>query len=159
MDINNVTLTGRLGSDLELKYTKSGTAVTGCSLAVEAGFGDNKKTLWIGLDFWGKTAEAASKFLAKGRKIAVTGRLDQSEYEKDGKTIQKTRVVVENWTFADSEKSGNSSDRPARQEPRQEARREQPRQIAPQPTPPASGADDGDEIPFSAFDKHSPLPL
>jgi single-strand DNA-binding protein len=149
MDINNVTLTGRLGSDLELKYTKTGTAVTGCSLAVEAGFGDNKKTLWIGLDFWGPAAESASRHLAKGRKIAVTGRLDQSEYEKDGKTIQKTRVVVERWVFADSEKSGQSSDRPARQEPRQETRREEPRRDAPQPTTPASGADDGDDdIPF-----------
>lgn len=149
MDINTVTLTGRLGGDLELKYTKTGTAVTGCSLAVEAGFGDNKKTLWIGLDFWGKTAEAASKYLAKGKKVAISGRLDQSEYEKDGKTIQKTRVVVENWTFADSDKSGQSSDRPSRQEPRQEARREEPRREAPQQDLPMSGEDDGgDDIPF-----------
>lgn len=149
MDLNIVALTGRLGSDLELRHTKTGTAVTSASIALDSGFGDNKKTLWVGLDFFGKTAEAASKFLAKGRKIAISGRLDQSEYEdKEGKKVQKTRVVVENWTFADSEKTDQSSDRPARREPSQETRREEPRR-APQQDLPTSGANDGDDdIPF-----------
>lgn len=155
MDINTVTLTGRLGSDLELKFTKTGTAVTGASLAVESGFGESKKTLWIGIDLWGKTAESASKYLSKGKKIAISGRLDQSEYVKDGKTIQKTRVVVENWTFADSDKGG-SAERPPRQEaPRQEARKPEPQRELPM-----GGADDSeDDIPFAPFEKHSPLPL
>jgi single-strand DNA-binding protein len=144
MDLNIVALTGRLGSDLELRHTKTGTAVTSASIAVDAGFGDNKKTLWVGLDFFGKTAESASKYLAKGKKIAISGRLDQSEYEKDGKTIQKTRVVVENWTFADSDKGGGG-ERPARTDaPRREEPRREP---APQQELPMGG-DDDDEIPF-----------
>jgi len=116
MDINTVTLTGRLGRDIELRQTAKGTSVANVSLAVESGFGDNRKTNWIGLDFWGKAAESAAQYLRKGRKIAVSGRLDQSEYEKDGKTVTKTRVVVENWTFADSDgkrESGEAAQRPA----------------------------------------------
>lgn len=147
MDINNVTLTGRLGGDLELRSTATGTSVANVNLAVECGFGDRKKTAWIGLDFWGKSAESASKFLGKGRKVAVSGRLEQSEYEdKNGNKVTKTRVVVENWTFADSEKSGNR-DEGSVAPPRREA--------APQSTlettAPMSGggrSDDDDDIPF-----------
>jgi single-strand DNA-binding protein len=108
MDLNTVALTGRLGSDLELKRTKNDTAVTSANIAVECGFGESKQTIWVGLVFWGKTAEAASKYLGKGKKIAVSGRLSQDEYEdKDGKKVTKTRVTVENWTFAESDKGGN----------------------------------------------------
>src|SRR5690606_34431209 len=71
MDINTVTLTGRLGRDIELRQTAKGTSVANVSLAVESGFGDNRKTNWIGLDFWGKAAESAAQYLRRGRKIAV----------------------------------------------------------------------------------------
>lgn len=153
MDINTVTLTGNIGSNLELRNTPTGTAVLDFNLAVTSGFGEKKKTNWIGITMWGKTAESANTFLGKGRKIAVTGRLDQDEWDdkETGKKRSKTRVVVEQWTFADSDKSGSSS-RPSRQESvphRQE-----------QSAPAQGGADDGgDDIPFLAFEKHSPLPL
>ena len=136
MDINTVILTGRLGSDIELRYTPSGIAVADVNLAVESGFGDKKKTNWIGLTIWNKSAEAAANYLGKGRKIAVSGRLDQEEWDdkETGKKQRKTRVVVENWTFADSEKS------------QQQARAQAPAQRQSEPMP---GADDPeDDIPF-----------
>jgi len=113
MDINTVTLTGRLGGDIELRYTNSGTAVANVNIAVESGFGEKKKTLWIGIDLWGKTAESAAQFLGKGRKIAISGRLDHSEYEdkETGKKVSKTRVVAEQWTFADSERKEGAQSR------------------------------------------------
>lgn len=153
MDLNSVALTGRIGSDLELRHTKGDTAVLEMNLAVESGFGDKKKTNWIGLVLWGKSAESAHQHLGKGRKIAVSGRLNQEEWEdkETGKKRSKTHVVVETWTFADSDrKEGSQSRQPASSAPRQE-RREEPA--------PAGGSDDGDEIPFAPFEKHSPLPL
>lgn len=106
-DINNVSLTGRLGQNFELRHTPQGTAVTENNLAVQDGFGDKEKTYWVGITIWGKSAEAAAKYLEKGRKIAISGRLTQDSWEdKDtGKPRTKTRVTVENWTFADSKGS------------------------------------------------------
>jgi single-strand DNA-binding protein len=134
MDINKAILTGRIGSDLELRHTKSGTAVLEMNLAVKSGFGDKEKTNWIGCTLWGASAEAASKYLGKGRKIAVSGRLDQDEWEdrETGKKRSKTRVVVEEWTFADSDKGTSANQEPRREAPKQD------------PTP-AEGEDD---IPF-----------
>jgi single-strand DNA-binding protein len=108
-DINTVTLTGRLGSELELRYTPQGTAVTDVNLAVQSGFGDKEKTNWIGLTIWGKSAEAAANHLGKGQKIAVAGRLDQESWDQDGKPRTKTRVVCERWTFADGKRTENSN--------------------------------------------------
>jgi len=153
MDINTVTLTGKIGNDLELRNTPTGTAVLEFNLASTSGFGEKKKTNWIGCTLWGKTAESAASFLGKGRKIAITGRLDQDEWDdkETGKKRSKTRVVVEQWTFADSDKGGSSS-RPARQEsaPYQQE----------QSAPAQGGSDDGgDDIPFNSFEEYSPLPL
>jgi single-strand DNA-binding protein len=155
MDINTVTLTGRLGGDIELRYTNSGTAVANVNLAVESGFGEKKKTLWIGLDLWGKAAESAAQFLGKGRKIAVSGRLDHSEYEdkETGKKVSKTRVVAEQWTFADSERKEGAQSRAegarngAGDVPRQsQASAPARRQDPPQGELPINGGDD--DIPF-----------
>lgn len=165
MDINTVTLTGRLGGDIDLRYTATGTAVANVNLAVESGFGDKKKTHWFGLDFWGKAAESAKEYLAKGRKIAISGRLDHSEYEKDGKTVSKTRVVVEQWTFADGERrtggDGQRSEQPRQRAEAPARRQETPpaRRAEPQRELPIGGGDDDDDIPFASFEKHSPLPL
>jgi len=106
-DINRVIVTGRMGGDLELRYTSKGTAVGEVNVAVTSGFGENEKTNWIGCTFWGKSAEAASQYLGKGRKLVIEGRLEQDEWEdrETGKKRSKTRVVVENWTFADSNRS------------------------------------------------------
>jgi single-strand DNA-binding protein len=108
-DINTVALTGRLGSDPELRSTTSGTHVCEVSLAVSRYVNGAEKVNWIGLVFWGKTAESAAKCLRKGSKIALSGRLDQDEWEEKGtgQKKRKTRVVVEQWTFADSQ--GKSS--------------------------------------------------
>lgn len=148
MDINTVTLTGNIGSDLELKYTKTGTAVLDFNLAVTEGFGDKKRTNWIGVKAWRKAAESMAQFLGKGRKIVVAGRLSQEEWEdKDtGKKRSKTLVVVENWTFADSGKGERQeSSQPARRTETPPARRQEP-----QPELPVGEgvADDDDTIPF-----------
>lgn len=156
MDINTVTLTGNIGNELELRYTQTGTAVLELNLAVVSGFGDKKKTNWIGCTLWGKTAESAKEYLGKGRKIAVSGRLNQDSWEdKDtGKKQSKTRVTVEHWTFADSGKGERQeSSQPARRAESAPERRQEPVHQ------PATGGADDEDIPFAPFEKHSPLPL
>ena len=133
--MNKVILTGNLGGDIETRTTKDGKTVAEVNLAVAAGFGTQKKTLWIGLTIWDKQAESAAQYLSKGRKIAIVGRLDQDEWEdKDtGKKRTKTRVVVESWEFADGVREGGQErqERPATERSQQGGR-----------------DDDGQDIPF-----------
>lgn len=67
---------GRIGQDAELRSTKEGTAVSNFSLAIEVGWGERKKTLWLDCTLWGKQAESMTKYLTKGKMIAVLGELD-----------------------------------------------------------------------------------
>lgn len=95
--MNNVNIIGRLGSDPELRYTYSGKAVTEINLAVDDGWGENKKTAWIGVVLWGATAELAGRALKKGDRVGITGRLSQDEWEdkQTGKKQRKTKVKAE----------------------------------------------------------------
>lgn len=158
MDLNTCSFSGNIGNDLELRHTKTGTAVLEFNLANTEGFGEKKKTNWFGVRVWGKTAEAMSQFLGKGRKVIIWGRLTQEEWDdKDtGKKRSKTIIIAENWTFADSDKGGSTQ---SRQEPQRRAETPPARREEPQRELPIGGADDGDDIPFTSFEKHSPLPL
>lgn len=95
--MNNVNIIGRVGGEIELRYTPSGKAVTEVNLAVDDGFGDNKKTAWIGVTIWGATAECAAKYVKKGDRLGITGRLSQEEWEdkQTGKKQRKTKVTCQ----------------------------------------------------------------
>ena len=102
--MNKVILMGRLTKDVELRVTGSGTAVGNFTLAVNKSF---KREGGPDADFiscivWSKTAETMEKYTSKGRQIVVEGRIETSNYEKDGKRVYKTDVVVEKFYFADS---------------------------------------------------------
>ena len=137
--MNQVNLIGRVGADPELRYTGSGKAVTEINLAVDDGFGENKRTAWIGVTIWGSTAECAGKYVRKGDRLGITGRLSQDEWEDKatGKKQRKTKVTCEQMTLL--------GDKRADQPPRD-------------PAAPASAAksteavtkpdDDCDDIPF-----------
>ena len=70
---------GRIGKDADLRSV-NGTAVSNFSLAVEVGWGERKKTLWLDCVLWGKQAESLTPFLVKGKQIAVLGSLDVSAW-------------------------------------------------------------------------------
>lgn len=132
--MNNVNIIGRLGADIELRYTPSGKAVTELNLAVDDGWGENKKTAWIGVTVWGATAELAGKALHKGDRVAITGRLSQEEWDdkNTGKKQRKTKVTCENMTLLEPKRDG------------QQAAPQRQAQAAPAPA-----QDDGcDDIPF-----------
>lgn len=134
---NLVVLVGNLGRDPEIRYGQSGTAV--CSLNVacterrKEGDGWKDHTEWVKVVCFGKTAENAGQYLAKGRQVFVEGRLQTRQYkDKEGVEKYATEVVALQVLFLGGKDDGA------------------PR--AP-PAPPASGGppDDGfidDDLPF-----------
>jgi single-strand DNA-binding protein len=101
--MNKVVLIGRLTKDPELKYTPgSGTAVTTITLAVDRRFSkDNQKEAdFIPVVIWGKSAESTAQYMAKGRLMGVSGRIQTRSYEaKDGGRRYVTEVVAEEVQF------------------------------------------------------------
>lgn len=105
--MNKVILMGRLTKDPEVRYTQSGEpmAIARYTLAVNKRF---KKQGEADADFipcvaFGKQGEFAEKYLAKGRQIAVIGRLQVRNWEdNEGKKRVTTEVVVEEHYFAES---------------------------------------------------------
>ena len=62
---------GRLGSDPQLRTTKTGEPVANFNLAIDQGYGERKTTAWVRVTVWGKQAEAAAQHLSKGDLVSV----------------------------------------------------------------------------------------
>lgn len=100
MSLNKVTLSGNLGADAELRYTKAGNPVITFSLAVnervpqsDGSWGDY--TNWPDCVMFGKRAEALAPWLRKGTKISLLGHLRTRSYEKDGQRVKRWEVRVD----------------------------------------------------------------
>lgn len=112
--INNVTLQGKLGKDIDLKYTQSGKAVGTTSIAVDRDFKNangEKETDWVNIVFWGKTAETVANYFRKGDEILVVGRIQTRSYEDNsGSRKYVTEVVADKFSFTTGRKSQNTQD-------------------------------------------------
>jgi single-strand DNA-binding protein len=102
--VNRVILLGNLGADPELKYTQNNQPVCNLSLATNESFTDKggqrqERTEWHRVVIWGKTAEACSKYLGKGRSVYIEGRLQTRSYEKDGQKRYSTDIVADRVQF------------------------------------------------------------
>jgi len=98
MSFNKITIVGYLGRNPELRYTPQGTAVCNMSVATtekrrSASGQAEEHTIWFRVAVWGRQAEAAAEYLAKGRQVYVEGRLRLEEYtDRDG--APRTSPVV-----------------------------------------------------------------
>jgi single-strand DNA-binding protein len=93
IDVNNCTFTGRLTRDGLLKTTPTGTNVLEFDIANNTGFGNYAKTLFLSVNLWGKQAESLSKYLQKGKTVAVIGTLEQQKWTgKDGMPHEKNVI-------------------------------------------------------------------
>ena len=99
MSYNKIIAMGRLTRDVELKTIPSGTPVCEMGLAMDSGWGDNKKTCFVDVTVWGKQAEFVSKYFKKGDGVHLEGRLDYSTWEKDGQKRSKHSITAERVTF------------------------------------------------------------
>ena len=79
------------------------TAVARMTVAVDSGFGDSKKTSYIPVVVFGKQAENCERYLFKGSKVAVRGRIQTGSYEKEGRKIYTTDVIAEQVEFLRTE--------------------------------------------------------
>lgn len=78
--LNTIHLIGYLGSDPVVRYTQAGKAVTNLSVANTEVWSDadgqrQERTVWVEVTVWGRDAERCGNYLAKGRKVCVTGKL------------------------------------------------------------------------------------
>lgn len=99
--MNNVQLIGRFTKDPELKVIGDDLPIATFSLAVDKRFKRDNAD-FIPCKAFGKTADFIGKYFSKGKKIALTGRLESGSYQnKEGKTVYTLEVVVENTEFVE----------------------------------------------------------
>jgi len=106
--INKVILIGNLGQDPELQKTNSGMSVVKISIATaRRGKNNSNETDWHSVTCFGTTAENVSKYLSKGRRVYVEGRLQYSQWtdEKTGQKRKRAEVIADNVTFLGSDNS------------------------------------------------------
>lgn len=113
--MNKVILMGRLTRDPEVRYAQNdnGTAVARFSIAVDRKF---KRDGEPDADFFnctafGKQAEFVEKYLRKGIKMLIAGRIQNDNYtNKDGQTVYSVRVMVDEMEFAESKNASHNTD-------------------------------------------------
>ncbi len=137
-DMNNVSLTGRLTTAIEIKYTTGGTAVGKFNLAVNRSKKVNGQ--WTDVaDFfecawYSKSSEGLAQYLPKGKQVAITGQMRQERWTKDGQNYSRIVVIVQTLSLMGS---------------KEDSGKKPPKQDHSSP-PPTQGPEDfdGDDIPF-----------
>ena len=91
---------GRLTRDPDVRYNpNTQVAVARFTIAIDSGYGDNKRTDFPSIVVFGKMAELVEKYLKKGSQVAVQGRLQTGSYEKDGVRHYTTDIIASNIKF------------------------------------------------------------
>ncbi len=166
---NKVILMGNLTRDPEVRYTTGGSAVCDISLAVSYNWTDRRtnerkeEVSFIDVTLFGRTAEIAGEYLAKGRPVLIEGRLQQDRWDdkETGQKRSKIKVVADSMQLLGSRPDGNRPDGgsgggaasgpPRATAPREPARRSNA-DAAPERTPDQAFYDDmppgGDDVPF-----------
>lgn len=103
--VNSITLVGRLTADPVLKQLDEQRKV--CDLRLAVNDQKNQPPLFIDVATFGASAEACAKYLAKGRQIAVTGRLIYREWEADDSTRRSKHAVIGRVQFGGRPDNGD----------------------------------------------------
>ena len=127
MSINRVNISGNLTRDPELRSTAGGTAILSLGVAVN----DRRKnpqtgewedyTNFVDCVMFGSRAEAVSRFLGKGSKVAIDGKLRYSSWERDGQRRSKLEVIVDEIEFMSRSEQGGGYGGGYQQPPRHQA--------------------------------------
>ena len=157
MSINRVNITGNLTRDPELRATAGGTQVLSFGVAVNDRRRNAQTGEWedypnfVDCTMFGTRAEAVSRFLAKGNKVAIEGKLRYSSWERDGQRRSKLEVIVDEIEFLSRGQQGGGQGgygQPAYGQGGYDAApMPAPAPQAPAPVPPAGDVFDED-IPF-----------
>lgn len=102
--LNQVSLIGNLTRDPEMKYTEGGNAVVSFRIATNSSWTDKngqkqEEVEFHNLQAWGKLAEICQKYLKKGSKVFVQGRIKTESWEKSGVKNYRTKVVIKDMVM------------------------------------------------------------
>lgn len=117
--LNKVVLIGRLVKDPELRNTQSGKAVANFTIAVDRPYvadSGEREADFIPIVAWNKTAENIVKYVGKGRLIAVAGRMQVRNYEKDNVRHYVTEVIADDVRFLDRAPEESEASAPPQQQ-------------------------------------------
>jgi len=112
--LNKVMLIGNLGKDPEVRYTTSGQAVASFSIATSEKFKNRsgemeERTEWHNVVLWGRQAEIAGEYLAKGRTVFIEGRLQTRKWQdKEGRDRYTTEIVGDRMQMLGGKGEGGS---------------------------------------------------
>tara|TARA_R110001632_G_scaffold1663_1_gene7266 strand:+ start:1031 stop:1414 length:384 start_codon:yes stop_codon:yes gene_type:complete len=105
--MNNISIIGRIGKEIELKFLPSGSAIANFSIAVNQDYKKQdgskvEKTSWFDITAFGKTAENLNNFFNKGSMIGISGELEQQTWtSQDGTNKSKVIIKLQSFTFID----------------------------------------------------------
>lgn len=117
--MNNIVIIGRLGADPELKYTAAGKAVCNLRVAVDRR-SKEEATDWFSVTVWERQAETCSQYLAKGKQVAIRGRMQSRKYTRqDGAEVTAWDLIAEDVQFIGPREDAA----PSQQQPRQQQQR------------------------------------
>lgn len=111
--MNKVILIGRLTKDPELRYTSNNIAVATFTIAVNREYTNQngeREADFINIQVWKKQAENCNKYLSKGSKVAIDGRIQTRNYEdQNGNRRYLTEVIADSIQFLDARKNDNQT--------------------------------------------------
>jgi single-strand DNA-binding protein len=99
--MNSYQTIGRLTRDPETRFTTTGKSITSFDIAVDVGFGQNKKTVFWPCKIWGERGETFVKYVAKGHQVGIESSIDQEEWtdKTSGEPRKKLVLNVNNFTL------------------------------------------------------------
>lgn len=142
--VNKVILIGNLGADPEVRHLQNGAAVANFRIATSETYKDKQtgekreQTEWHSIVAWRALAEIVEKYLRKGSKVYVEGKLRTRQWQdKDGNTRYTTEIHADEMTMLDRAGSNAPGGQPGAQPA-----------SAPQPVPMSVAQDEVDDLPF-----------
>ncbi len=150
-NINRVIITGNLTADPELSSLPSGTSVCRLRVATNRRYKDNSTGEWtekpnyFTVKVWGAQGENCANYLAKGRAVAIDGRLEWSQWEtQDGAKRESVEIIADTVQFLGGPRDGDGGGAAGGQ---RSGGFQQTAELRPDPVP-AGGASADDDIPF-----------
>jgi single-strand DNA-binding protein len=156
MNVNKAILVGRLTRDPDVRTTQNGQTVTTLGIATNHTWTDKtgqrqEKTEFHNVVLWGRLAEIAGQYLAKGSEAYVEGRLQNRTYTaKDGTERRVTEIVAENMQLGARPQGGGNQN--GGYAPRQSAAPSRPQSAPARPAPKKSAPTEDENIPTINLD-------
>ena len=114
-DLNLCQFIGRLGKDVDMRYTADGKAIANLTIACGESWKDKQgnkqeKTEWVRISAFGKLAEIMGQYLKKGAQVYISGRMQTRKWQdKDGQDRYTTEIVADQMQMLDSRGSSDSA--------------------------------------------------